>query len=176
MLKFLAILLSLSTLTQAGNISTIEDGITVARNSDYCQLFSIENRPKPHSMLSGEARKWYNYLLSKIPDCLNSEEYKSLSEREKALISSKLRNRAKIIVREAMQCTSCADYLKAHEKLSSFEYLEEKYDRNYTKIIEKSSTSRESVNMWSQVSDFFEAYTPWLYKNFIFPVFMKNSK
>lgn len=176
MLKFLAILLSLSTLTQAGNISTIEDGIEVVRKPDYGQSFSIENVPEPHSMLGGETRKWYNDRLSEIPEILNSGEYKNLGEREKAIAASNLRNCFKHIARDAMKCVSCADYLKAHEKLSSFEYLEEKYDRNYTKIIDKSSTSRESVNKLSEVSDFFEAHTPWLYEKVLFPVSMWFSK
>ena len=175
-LNFLAILLSLSTLTQAGNINTIEDGIEVVRKSDYCQSFSIENVPEPHSMLSGETRKWYNNRLSEIPEILKSEEYKSLSEKEKAIAASNLRNCFKHTARDAMKCASCANYLNANEKPLSFEFLERKYDRNYTKIIEKSYKSRESVNRLSKVSDFFEAHTPWLYENILFPVGMKISK
>ncbi len=176
MLKFLAILLSLSTLTQAGNINTIEDGIEVVRKPDYCQSFSIENVPEPHSMLSGETRKWYNDRLSEIPEILNSGEYKNLCEREKAIAASNLRNCFKHTARDAMKCASCADYLNAHEKPLSFEFLEEKYDRNYTKLIEKSYKSRESINRLSKVSDFFEANMPWLYEKVLFPISMWFSK
>lgn len=160
----------------ATNANTVQNGVAVVQQPDYCQSFSIEDVPEPHSMLTGETRKWYNGKLGKISEILDSDAYKNLSEREKAITASKLRNCFKYLAREAMKCTSCAEYLNAHEKPLSFEFLEEKYDRNYTKIIEKSCKSRESVNMMSSVSDFFEAHTPWLYENVLFPVFMKNSK
>ena len=136
MLKFLAKLLLLSTLTQAGNINTIEDGVAVIRTSAYCQSFAIKNAPKPHPLLSGETRRWYNDRLGEILEILNSGEYKKLCEREKAIAASNLRNCFKYTAREAMKCTSCADYLNANEKSLSFEFLEEKYDKNYTKLIE----------------------------------------
>lgn len=174
---FHGILIPLLTLTVAAtNANTVQEGIAVIQKPDYCQSFSIKDVPDPRSMPSGETRKWYNDRLSEIPEILKSEEYKSLSEKEKAITASNLRNCFKYTAREAMKCASCADYLNANEKPLSFEFLEEKYDRNYTKIIEKSYKSRESVNKMSKVSDFFEANMPWLYKNFIFPVFMKNSK
>lgn len=174
---FQNLLIPLLILTVAGtNVNTVQDGGAVIQQPDYCQPFSLENVPEPHSMLSGETRKWYNDRLSEIPGILNLGEYKSLGEREKAITASNLRNCFKQTAREAMKCTSCADYLNVYEKPLSFEFFEEKYDGNYTKIIEKAYKSRESVNKLSKVSDFFEAHTPWLYENVLFPVGMKISK
>lgn len=174
---FQGILIPLLTLTVAAtNANTVQNGVAVVQQPNYCQRFSIENIPEPHSMLIGETRKWYNNRLSEIPEILKSEEYKSLSEKEKAITASNLRNCFKYTAREAMKCASCADYLNANEKPLSFEFLEEKYDRNYTKLIEKSYKSRESVNKLSKVSDFFEAHTPWIYENILFPISMWFSK
>ncbi len=171
-----ALILLLAMVMPVGNYNTHNAEVATAQSAAYCQSFSIENVPKPHSMLGGETRKWYNDRLSEIPKILNSEEYKNLGEREKAITASNLRNCFKYTARNAMKCTTCANYLNANENPLSFEFLEEKYDRNYTKIIEKSYKSRESVNKLSKVSDFFEAHTPWLYENILFPVSMWFSK
>ena len=174
---FQNLLIPLLILTVAGtNVNTVQDREAVIQKPDYCQSFSINDVPDPHSMLSGETRKWYNDRLSEIPEILDSDIYNDLSEKEKAITASNLRNCFKYTAREAMKCASCADYLNANEKPLSFESLENKYDKNYTRIIEKSYKSRESVNKLSKVSDFFEAHTPWLYENVLFPVGMKISK
>lgn len=174
---FQNLLIPLLILTVAGtNVNTVQGREAVVQQPDYCQSFSIKDVPISRSMLSGETRKWYNDRLSEIPEILNSGEYKDLCEREKAIAASNLRNCFKHTARDAMKCASCADYLNANEKPLSFKFLENKYDKNYTKIIEKSYKSRESVNMMSKASDFFEAHTPWLYENVLFPVGMKISK
>ena len=171
-----SLILLLAMVMPVGNYNTHVAEAVTDQGAAYCQSFSIKNAPKPHSMLNGETRKWYNDRLSEIPKILNSGEYKNLCEREKAIAASNLRNCFKHTARDAMKCASCADYLNAHEKPLSFEFLEEKYGRNYTKIIEKSYKSRESVNKLSKVSDFFEAHTPWLYENILFPISMWFSK
>ena len=159
-----------------GNTGALQENLLDSSTTNYCASLSIDNVPNAGSMLSGETRKWYNSNLEKIPQILNSEPYSFATEREKAQLSFSLRNCYKHLARVAMKCTKCADYLNANEPPLTFESLEKKYSKNYTMIMEKAYKSRESVNKFSKISDFFEKHTPWLYENFLFQIAMKLSR
>lgn len=175
MLKTLVLILILMSVAPE-NVSTINNGTVSTKDEEHWDGSCLRTIPDFHSMLSGKARNWYNDRLSEIPQILKYESYDGLSERERAMEASNLRNCYKSEARKLIKCTTCAQYLNANEKMLSFEELENKYGGNYTRIIEKSSMSRKSVNAILKISDFFETHTPWLYGKVLFPVSMMISK
>lgn len=168
--KILAITLSVFTI----GTSTILHNTKRSYASEQCIIVPNVTLPRQKSLISSDARNWYNDQIHNIPNILATQNVTSAEET--AHLSFLYRNYFKKVARDSMSCSNCANFLNQNEKPYTFEQLHSKYNGDFNKIAESSMKSRETVNILSRISDFFEILMPETYEKILFPLAMRLSK